>query len=377
MNHRVVVIVLVGLFTTCVVSTGAIGTLTVIKGIVNAASDGRTPREDKVPDTTAPEPEESTALPRVPKPPPDEDLSAADPTTASDDDLADEADDYAPSLLGTAEFAVFHLVKPKLDPWVALQKAAKGTKVKVFKNSAPASAIAPYLELRDLPCTDYAVISGPTLEKGRGLTPAVKAALPKAKRVSVLDASMPVGGTNLLDVEKVLYAYAQLTGGVMWDEETQEYFSTDAWKSRRLDTWEKGVPHASLNITVFTDAADKGLRTAGLKHFGLPEFKIANVPAAAEDSALALLQAAAQMAVEDVDPLAPGLYALSLDAMKHAGHKKALSELMFPNASRRVNLLLANSPTAKVPTLTVGFAGSGAATDRLQAGLVEFFGSEK
>ncbi len=376
MNHRVAVIVLVGLFTTCFVSTGAIATLTVIKGIVNAASEGRPSRAEKIPET--PEPDSTDeALPPPPKPPPDEALGTAAPGTTEDDATdEDELDEYSAPLLGSAEFAVFYQDKAKLDPLVALQKAAKGTRVKVFKGSAPASAIAPYLELRDLACADYAVIAGKTLENGRGLTPAVKAALPRAKRVTVIDASLPVGAANVLEVMKVMHLYAQLTGGVMWDEETQEYFSTDAWKTRRLDTWEKGIAHASFHITVFTDAADKALRTAGLKHFGLPELKIVNVPAASEDSALALLQAAAQIAVEDPEGPAPGIYGVSLSSMKHAGHKKGLNEMMFPNATRSVDLLLANSPNAKVPTLAVGFPGKGSPTERLQAGLTEFFGAE-
>ena len=372
MNHRLAVIVLVGLFTTCFVSTGAIATLTVIKGIVNAASEGRPSRAEE-----PPEPDSTDeGLPPPQKPPPDEELSTAALGKTEDDADEDDLDEYSAPLLGSAEFAVFHQDKAKLDPLVALQKAAKGTRVKVFKGSAPASAIAPYLELRDLACADYAVIAGKTLENGRGLTPAVKAALPRAKRVTVIDASLPVGAANVLEVMKVMHVYAQLTGGVMWDEETQEYFSADAWKTRRLETWEKGIPHASFNITVFTDAADKALRTAGLKHFGLPELKIVNVPAAVEDSALALLQAAAQIAVEDAAGPAPGIYGVSLASMKHAGHKKGLNEMMFPNATRSVDLLLANSPNAKVPTLAVGFPGKGSPTERLEAGLTEFFGAE-
>ena len=62
--------------------------------------------------------------------------------------------------------------------------------------------------------------------------------------------------------------------------------------------------------------------------------------------------------------------------MKHAGHKKGLNELMFPNATRSVDLLLVNSPNAKVPTLAVGFPGTGSPTERLEAGLTEFFGAE-
>lgn len=377
MNHRVAVIVLVALFTTCFVSTGALVTLTVIKGIVNAASDGRPPERE--PFASDPEESTSTPPPTPPEPSSDEELSVADPPTTTDDELSDEDpedSEYVAPLMGAAEFAVFHQDKAKLDPWAALQKAAKGSKLKVFKGEAPASAIAPYLELRDLGTADYAVIAGKTLENGRGLTPAVKAALPRAKRVSVIDAWMPLGVTHLQEVARVMHTYAQLTGGVLWDEETQEYFSPEAWKARRLDTWEKGVPHASLNITIFSDAADQGLRTAGLKHFGLPELKIVNVPAESEDSALALLQAAAQIAVEKPDPPVPGLYPVRLNAMKHAGHKKALGELVRPNATRSVDLILTNNPAAKVPTLFVSFPGTGAPPERLQAALTEFFGSE-
>ncbi len=41
MNHRVVVIVLLSLWTTCFVGTGAIATLSVVKGIVNSTKSDR------------------------------------------------------------------------------------------------------------------------------------------------------------------------------------------------------------------------------------------------------------------------------------------------------------------------------------------------
>lgn len=373
MNQRVVVIVLVALFTTCFVGTGAIATLTVLNKAFESTAD-RTPSRKPPPPS---EPDEAT------EPPATDPLATAEPDPDKTPDEApsppaeaEAADDFSAPLQGAAEFAVFHVDKAKVDPWVALQKAAKGTKVKVFKGDAPASAMPPYLELRDLAVTDYAVIAGDTLQAGRGLTAAVKAALPSAKRVSVLDAALPLGGSALLDVSRVMFAYAQLTGGVLWDEESQEYLALDAWKQRRIDSWDKALPHVSMHFTVFVDTRANAveLRTAGMKHFGLPELELKNIPKEMKDAAVALLNATAQVLAEGKRAPGPGPLTVALATIKHVQHRKNLEARATTDAERSVDVVLVPGSSTKVPTLAITFSGEGTPSERVSAGIETLFG---
>lgn len=372
MNQRVVAIILVALFAICFVSTGAIGALTLIKSVVDAAP--ATPLE-----RPADEPQEVQA----PAVEPDEELASVAPAIepAEEELLAAEDEeevlDFEPPLIGTAQFAVFHVQKAKLEPWAALQKAARGTRVKVFKNKAPASANPPYLELRDLPVADYAVIAGETLEAGRGLTPAVKAALPKTRRVSVVNAAMPLGITPLLEVSKVMAAFAHATGGVLWDEEAQDYLSAEAWKTRRIDSWEKGLPHASMNYTVFVDTVGKSLelKSAGLRHLGLPELELKNISPASKEPAVALLNATAQILAEGHGMVEAGPLTVSLDSIRHLQQRENFAARTYENAQRSVDLVLVPSGDGRVSTLAITFPGAGTPTERLEAGLASLFGS--
>lgn len=374
MNQRVVVIVLVSLFTTCFVGTCAVTTTAVIGAAIGDAKPGKKrPKYEPPPEPEPSEPAESSAPPEAV-----DEVATAAPDGPADEELQppDEPAEFDPPLLATGEFAVFHQEKAKVDPWAALQKAAKGTKVKVFKGEAPVSAIPPYVELRDLSVADYAVIAGETLESGRGLTPAVKAALPKAKRASVLDLALPLSGAPMLELSKVLHTYAQLTGGVLWDEEAQEYLSAEAFKTRRIDSWEKGVPHISMNFTVFVDTVGEvvSIRSAGLKHFGLPELELKDIPKPSKDSAVALLNATAQILVEGKRMPGPGPLTVDLTAMRHAHHRKNLEAKASADAEKVVDLVLVPGANEKVPTLAITFPGAGTPGERVEDGIATLFG---
>jgi hypothetical protein len=380
MSQRVIVIVLLALFTTCFVSSGAIITLKLIGGVVSSATAERPKRVVDLP----PEPEESSPPALSEQDDPVTSVVPAEPPEPEDavmpeDEPEDEPFEFQPPLIATGEFAVFHQDKAKLAPLAALQKAVKGTSVKVFESEAPASAIPPYVELRDLSTDDYAVIGGATLANGHGLSDAVKKALPNAKRVSVVDVYLPLGGQSLLEVSKVMLAFAHATGGVLWDEETNEYLSAEAWKTRRVDSWEKTVPNVSLSIKVYEDPFDEGtdLRTGGMKHFGLPELVLENVPNHLKDQSRSLLLAAAQSFAERKGPAAEGTLTVSLPRLKHVAFRKELERQTAANADRTLDLELVGRREAKLPTLILGVPPGGSEEQRLEAALDSLFGFEE
>ena len=375
MNQRVIVIVLLAAFTTCFVSSGAIITLKVIGSVVSSATAERPPKvvvpdepEESLPPAVPEEDAPTASVDTQPKPEPE----AEEPNTPEVAEV-----EFAAPLIATGEFAVFHQDKAKLDPWLALQRVAKGTNVKVFQSPAPASAIPPYFELRDLPTDDYAVIGGATLANGRGLTDAVKKALPKAKRVSVIDVTMPLGGASLLETSKVMLAFAHATGGVMWDEESAEYLSAEQWKARRIDSWEKTVPNVSTSVKVYEDALEGdavNLRTGGMKHLGLPELVLESVADGVKDDAKALLYAAAQTLAEKKGPVSEGPLEVSIPKIKHAAFRKQLEGQTSKNAERSLEVELVGGDSSKRPTLLVQLPAGGNSDQRVEAALDTFFG---
>ncbi len=375
MNQRVVVIVIVGLFALCFVGSLAAGSLALVGVARDAVTSADWSRPEPEP---APEPVDSSEPSEAAEPTDSPDSTTVTPPT-DPDDTAEVPEEYAAPLLAEAEFAIFHVSAAKVSPWKALQKVTKGSKLKIFDGEAPVSAIPPYLVLRDVPVEEFGVITGDAIEQGRGLTAAVKKALPATQRATIITATLPPRDGSLLQVSKVMAALAQATGGVLWDEDAQEYLAIDAWKTRRVDSWEKSFPDVSMHITVYFDATPDGvdLKTAGLKHFGFPELELTRVPAASQDAGVELVSVIAQLLVEGTITPQPGLYPVRLAAMKHKGHRGAEAARCVAGAGKETDVILVGSHDGKSPVLQITFPGKGTPADRVETALINFFGSKE
>ena len=118
------------------------------------------------------------------------------------------------------------------------------------------------------------------------------------------------------------------------------------------------------------------IRSAGLKHFGLPELELKNIPKEAKDSAVALLNATAQVLAEGKRAPGPGPLTVALATIKHVQHRKNLEAKATADAERSVEMVLVPGSSTKVPTLAITFPGQGAATERVSAGIDTLFGFE-
>jgi uncharacterized protein YegJ (DUF2314 family) len=377
MNQRVVAIVLVALLAVCFVGSCSVAAVALIGKASEEIADTRraSPRDFAPTSPTSDEPADPGLAidPIATEPDPNTDTSPED-----GDDAAPTTSAFEPLELASAEFAIFHVNKPKVDGWKVTEKLAKGFKLKAWRDEAGEDAQAPYVTHRLLKTDDYAVIEGSTLEQARGLTPAEKDALPGAAQVTVLDLLYPPSQPARLREFSMLVAdLAKATGGVLWDEEAQEYLSAAEWKSRRIGGWEKGIPDAPLHFTVFVSTKDKGvqLETGGLQHFGLPELKLEHVPASSRDAAVALLNLSVQLMVEGTVKAEPGTHTLQIEALRHMGRKALVKERVLDGAKLETDLVFTSVGTLARPKLAVTFPGAGAPSARLDAALSELFGS--
>ncbi|MFO0594680.1 MAG: DUF2314 domain-containing protein [Myxococcaceae bacterium] len=380
MNQRGVAIAIVVLFAVCFVGSCTAGVFQLVK----TAADGMEVGKKRDPfASTNPTPKDSD----------DSDLPPSDPLnvppTGTDDDdspptgAPNPADPlggaYDPPVLATAQFAVFHVTKAKADGWKTLQKLAKAAKLNAYQNDAPDEAEPPYLVFRSYGTDEYEVIGGDTLTAARGLNEKEQKALQGAKDVSVVDVILPLGKQALFrESIKVMAELQKATGGVLWDQEAEEYLSAAEWKKRRLDTWEKDVPDAPLHFTMFvdtkTDTVD--LNTGGLAHFGLPELKLAGVPVDKKNLAEALINLTAQLMAEGAFEPDLGRVTVRIDEVKHKVRRDDFASLCTAEAHKELEFTLVNAGTLTNPALTFSFNGAGTKTARIAAALDTLFGPD-
>lgn len=354
MNQRVAVIAIVSVFALCFVGSGIVATVTLVSKLTEA------PSSESAPDASVPV--AATSMDNEPVPQELEDEEPEKP--------------YRAPTAAVGEFAVFHVAKPHQEPWKALQKAAKATPFQVFQGTAPQDAAPPYIVYRDVSAEAYGSRED-RIETGRDLTPAMKTALHKPKRISVLNMTMPLG--SLFEASSLMARFAQLTGGVLWDQEAEEFFSLAAWKERRVDSWDDGVPYALLHFTLFVDGKTEGLTlgSSGLNHFGFPELEIRQVSRSSRNAAALLLNAIAQTFAERGTPVVPGDLTVDLGLLKHGGYLDDLEGSTFENAQQRVQVRLVPLSGRDVPTLLVTFPGEGAANELAQTGFESLLGWEE
>lgn len=369
MSQRVGVILLAS-FVTCFVGSCAVGTLTLVQGLVESIEHPAPP--------PIVEPDLSPSRSEPPSSEPDDPLTTPEPAAPEPTDTASSDDFFSPSL-ATAEYAVFHVDRPKKDPLKTLRAAVKGTRLTVYEGAAPDEAIPPYLTLRVLTTDEYPLATGATLDDGAWLPPALKKSVKASKEVSVIDAVLPPHELDaLLSVDLVMLAYATATGGALWDEESQNYYGPADWKARRIASWDKKLPDALNHFTVFTDANDRTetLKTSGLNQFALPELELKGVPVELESLAISMVNALAQTTIEAGAALQPGPHTLRLGDLKHRTRREDELTGLGDDAQQEVELILVGKLVDDEPVLELTFPGAGAPGDRIAAGLQSLYGTQ-
>ncbi|MGV3623849.1 MAG: DUF2314 domain-containing protein [Archangium sp.] len=371
MNSRAIVIAIVALFALCFVGSGAVMTLVLVERVATG--------EKNFPDDKEKRP--TVDEKREPLNAPEAELDENE----DDDDVIETleapkraAERFVQPTEGRSQFAIFYPVSSKLPLLPTLQKQLKGTKLKVFRGDPPLGTRPPYVLFKEETTLDYSVVEGATLEHAYGLDEAAQEKLTHAKKVAVLDVVTPVSVAEQLEVARVVYGFAKATNGVVWDELTQDYFSPDAFKERRVDGWERGTPWAALHFKVF--AEDKGrkgtsLLTAGLRRFGVPEIELHGVSGNTLKSGNHVVNVVGQLLAEDPRRAKPGAFTIAIGAMKHDGYRQSLIDASLANAKSEVAAELHPIGDEELPTLELTFPGEGQKTVVVDRGITALFGS--
>lgn len=382
---KVVAIALVALLAVCFVGSCSVAGVSLVSAVADGTSK---PQRVSDPDWKKPKVKSPLATPKAPKD--DDDSAPKDPLAALDDDkLPPAVDDpgtpepetrpFVARDVARAQFAIFHPTKAKTDGWKAVQKLAKAAKLNAYLDEEPDEEVAgAYVVFHAFTADDYAPLGGETLDFAHGLSDKEKDALVDSQNASVLDVVIPLEkAAKLQDVEKLMADLQKSTGGVLWDEDTQEYFSPAEWKKRRLDGWDKGTPDAMWHFSVFMTAKDgmTDLETGGMGRFGLPDLRLTKVPNSGKNAATNMINSLAQLMVEGKVEGAPGPVTLRLSDIKHKTRKEAARKLLLEGAQGQTEVTLVSSGDFRHPLLDLTFPGSGSAGARLDQALTALFGS--
>lgn len=149
----------------------------------------------------------------------------------------------------------------------------------------------------------------------------------------------------MLDALKFTEQLAIKCGGYLWDEETREIFTIDAWRQSRIDTWLDGRPDASKHITIHAYKNPDYVRaiSLGMAKFLMPDIVINDFSQSDYRRMGSLINLVTQTLVEGEELADDWGVDINVSEIKHPSVNEKMVSSMFDNASKSTRLML--SPT--------------------------------
>lgn len=251
------------------------------------------------------------------------------------------------------QFAIYYATPPATDPLAALRsrlaKLGGGPRL-LTAMPTPAQASEPVLFANWNTTTVLQAYRAPSMELlqrfGHGLSREQAEALQKSDRALILDFAHPAQQSSaaMLKALQLTMQVARDTHGLVWDEETREVFTPDAWQKRRIDSWAGNVPDMSQQTIIHAYRSDTLVRaiTLGMSKFGLPDVVVSDFSWSSNRGMGSLVNMLAQAMAEGATLPRPGQYDLDLRALKHAAARDPLLAHLKPNAAAVARLSLVN-----------------------------------
>ena len=172
---------------------------------------------------------------------------------------------------------------------------------------------------------------------GVGLTPDQERSLQKSDRAFILHFAQPGGlrWVALRTANQLVETVARRTRGLIWDEETRQVFTPDAWHQRRLASWDDDVPRIASQTLIHSYRNGDFVRaiTLGMAKVGLPDVVVTNFTWSSENQVGSLINAFCQILAEGAAISVPGKYELNLTEIKNLESKKNQTGVLKANAS--------------------------------------------
>ena len=202
----------------------------------------------------------------------------------------------------TVRFGIYFLPRARGDARAALVSRLRALRppLEVIVDGsprAPSNAV-----VREPPIADFRPPDREMLEyAGRGLSPAEEAAVQESQQVVTVELVAERARMHQLhrDAMEIMQAVASKTGGLIWDEDTRQLFSRDAWRERTT-RWTRALPDASTLFTIhsYRDGELVRVVTLGLAKLGLPDLVVEAVAPDSATSMATLINLVAQTMVD-------------------------------------------------------------------------------
>ncbi|MDY7229504.1 DUF2314 domain-containing protein [Hyalangium rubrum] len=178
----------------------------------------------------------------------------------------------------------------------------------------------------------------------RHLSPQEQSGLAASERILLLQfTTVPPGLEAVRQAHELALELARTTGGLLWDEESGEFFSIDKWQEFRLAEWEGGEPRLArhFNSRLYTEG-DGTARfvTVGMRKFGLPDLEVRHVPETLTGKVGTLINIVAQLMIEGTAVREDGTFPVALNALKLASMRERLLQQVQDGARAGVVLNL-------------------------------------
>jgi uncharacterized protein YegJ (DUF2314 family) len=238
------------------------------------------------------------------------------------------------------QYAVYFLPRHVNDPSAVLRQllAKKYSQLKLIAElpTKPREMLVQAFLEKDVP-HQYAPPDLKALEYfGHGLTPKQGQALQKSGEAFILDFGHPKENawSALRNADELIEEIARKTGGLVWDDETREVFSPDAWHKKRLASWTDPIPDISSQMVIHSYQSDEYVReiTLGMSKAGLPDVVVDNSRWSSSDQIGNLINLFSQAMAEGATFHQSGKFKLDMRAIKNAKVRETQLKSVKPNS---------------------------------------------
>ncbi len=225
-----------------------------------------------------------------------------------------------------------------------IEKAFKQFKLVTKLPTASAEPVVSYAVINDVkgmfPVPDASYLS----YFGRGLDKHQSSRIQQSDLAVIIDIAYPAKDVfgSLKTATSSIFKYAEASGGMIWDSETRELFTPDAWKLERIDSWLESIPKIENHTVIHAYQAKKGTRaiTLGMAKFGSPDIVVDGFSWSLNRAMGNLMNFVAQSLAEGQLPNNKRLLELNVDSLKNEVYKKEFMATLLNNAQPKVKLLL-------------------------------------
>jgi uncharacterized protein YegJ (DUF2314 family) len=177
---------------------------------------------------------------------------------------------------------------------------------------------------------------------GRGLDKQQANRIQESTLAVVIDIAYPrdMSFKGLKTATASLFNFAESAGGLIWDSETRELFTPEAWRLKRINSWIESVPAIKNHTVIHAYKNGEGVRaiTLGMVKFGLPDIVINDFSWSLNDSMGNLINLVAQSLAEGSGPSREGVLELNINNLLNTAYKKDLLATLKENAKPEVTV---------------------------------------